>query len=226
MDAFTSLRGHDEPVAPDPAFAARLRARIAERLEAAPAAADVPVVPLPDRRTTMPDTATAAATTSTAPPVTAVLIPYIAVHDAAAALVWYAEALGAVETTRYTGDDGRVGHAEMNIGGAVVMLSDEYPDYGAVSPRTLGGTPIGLHLSVPDVDALYARAIGAGATSMRPTTDQPYGDRSCTIEDPFGHRWTIATRIAEPTAAEIEAAMGGEYTITEHTTPLPDDPPT
>ena len=213
MDAFTSLRGAHEPVAPDPAFAARLRARIVERLDPA---ADVPVVQLPDRRTTMPETAT---TPTAVQPFTAVLIPYIAVHDAASALSWYAHALGAVETMRYTGDDGRVGHAEMHIGGAVVMLSDEYPDYGAVSPRTLGGTPFALHLNVPDVDAMYTRADDAGATSMRPPADQPYGDRSCTILDPFGHRWTISTRIAEPTAAEIEAAMGGEYTIT-----TPDDP--
>ena len=214
MDAFTSLRSDHGPVAPDPAFAARLRARIAERLDPA---AGVPVVSLPDRRTTMPETAT---TPTDAPPFTAVLIPYIAVHDAAAALSWYAEALGAVETSRYTGDDGRVGHAEINIGGAVLMLSDEYPDFGAVSPRTLGGTPFGLHLSGPDVDALYARAIAAGATSMRAPEDQPYGDRSSTIQDPFGHRWSISTRIAEPTAAEIDAAMGGEYKIT-----TPDDPP-
>ncbi|HEY3484572.1 MAG TPA: VOC family protein [Ilumatobacteraceae bacterium] len=215
MDAFTSLRSDHEPVAPDPAFAARLRARIVERLDRT---ADLPLVQLPDRRTTMPDTAT---TPTAAQPFTEVLIPYIAVHDAAAALSWYADGLGAVETMRYTGDDGRVGHAEISIGGAVVMLSDEYPDHGVVSPRTLGGTPFALHLSVPDVDALYARAVGAGATSMRPPEDRPYGDRSCTILDPFGHRWTISTRIAEPTAAEIEAAMGGEFTIT-----TPDDPST
>ena len=100
---------------------------------------------------------------STTPTTTSTITPYICVSPATEALAWYRDALGAVETIRYTGDDGRVGHAEMLIAGAHVMLSDEYPELEVVSPTTLGGTPTTLHVAVPDVDAVYERVVAAGA---------------------------------------------------------------
>ena len=106
----------------------------------------------------------------------------------------------------------------LRIGGAELFLSDEYPDYDAVSPTTLGGTTVSLHLVVPDVDAVYERAVAQGARGDRPPADQPYGDRSSTIVDPFGHRWMISTPIANPTAAEINDAMSN-FTVTRATAP-------
>jgi PhnB protein len=229
VTAFDDLRESTDPIAPDPGFAARLRSHVVAALGASdaspdpvrtlPAPDDVPAVDMPERSIAMTNTAAAStpATTSatTSTPATAnPLIPYIAVAGAVAAMEWYTDVLGAVETIRYTGDDGRVGHAEMNIGGARLMLSDEYPDYGAVGPQTLGGTSFSLHLTVPDVDATWDRAIARGAAGQRPPTDQPYGERSCTFLDPFGHRWNVGTHIADPTTEGIEAGMEG-YTISE-----------
>ena len=147
-----------------------------------------------------------------------VITPYICATPAAEAIDWYVTALGAVEVERYVGDDGRVGHAMLRVGGAELFLSDEYPDYDAVSPATLGGTTVSLHLVVPDVDAVYERAVAPGARGDRPPADQPYGDRSSTIVDPFGHRWMISTPIANPTVAEINDAMSN-FTVTRATAP-------
>jgi PhnB protein len=94
------------------------------------------------------------------------------------------------------------------------MLSDEYPDFDAVSPRTLGGTPVALHLVVPDVDATWVVAIEHGAVGRRPPEDQPYGDRAATFIDPFGHRWMVSTPIGTPTAREIDDASDGFTVIT------------
>lgn len=162
---------------------------------------------------------TTASTTSATPAASASasasLVPYITVHDGAAALDWYRDTFGAVETVRYVGDDGRIGHAEFEIDGSKVMLSDEHPEIGVLGPLTIGGTPYALHLMVPDrdVDALYADAVANGATGRRPPQDQPYGERTCDLVDPYGHRWMIATPIAEPTLEEIQAAIP-DYTIT------------
>ena len=101
----------------------------------------------------------------------------------------YRAAFGAEEQFRLVEPGGRIGHAEIRIGNSTVMLSDEYPDFGALSPVTVGGSPVKLHLYVEDADALVARAVGAGATLLRPVRDQFYGDRSGMIVDPYGHSW-------------------------------------
>jgi PhnB protein len=119
--------------------------------------------------------------------------PYLAVDDAAAALEFYKQAFGARERMRMPAPGGKVGHAEIEIGGSCIMLADEYPDIGFRSPRTIGSTPVNLHLYVEDVDAVVPRAVAAGAKKVRPIKDQFYGDRTGTVEDPFGHVWHIAT---------------------------------
>ena len=130
-------------------------------------------------------------------------IPYLCCRDAARALEFYATAFGAVETMRLAEPGGRIGHAQITIGDALVMLSDEYPEMDIRSPQALGGSPVMIHLYVPDVDAVAARAVGAGATLERPVADQFYGDRSGQPRDPFGHRWSVATRKEALSAEEI-----------------------
>lgn len=132
------------------------------------------------------------------------LTPYLIIDGAAAALDFYREAFGAVELFRLPGPDGRLGHAEIQLGNSRVMLADEFPEMDARGPRTLGGSPVGLCLYVPDVDAVFARALAAGATVQRPLADQFYGDRSATVVDPFGHKWTIATHIEDVSPEEME----------------------
>ena len=111
--------------------------------------------------------------------------------------------LGATERTRMAQPDGRIGHAELAIGDSVIMLSDEYPEMGIMGPKRLGGTPVTLSVYVPDVDATYRRALGAGATSVRAVEDQFYGDRSGQFLDPFGHRWSVATHIEDVPPEEM-----------------------
>jgi uncharacterized glyoxalase superfamily protein PhnB len=145
------------------------------------------------------------------------LTPYLAVHDAAAALEFYAEVLGAVETLRFQGDDGRIGHAEITIGTARVMLSDEFPDIGVHSPRSLGGTSVTLHLEVPDVDYSHERAVRAGSTSVRAPSDQGHGSRQATVIDPFGHRWILSQPIDAERAVAATSGDGADttWTVTE-----------
>lgn len=131
--------------------------------------------------------------------------PYLIVHDGAAALDFYAKGLGAEELMRMPTSEGRIAHAELRIGRAMFMVADESPDFLAHSPKTLKGTPIGLVLYVEDVDALFARAVAAGATVLRPLADQFYGDRSGTVEDPFGHKWTLSTHTEDLTPEEMAA---------------------
>ena len=141
------------------------------------------------------------------------LSPYLTVKGAAAAIDFYRAAFGAVEQFRLTGPDGRIGHAELDIAGATVMLSDEWPDFGALSPPSIGGSPVKLHLYVDDCDTVVARAVAAGATLMRPVADQFYGDRSGMIADPFGHSWFVATLKEQVAPLEMQrrwdAAMQG-----------------
>lgn len=132
------------------------------------------------------------------------LTPYLIVRDAAAAIVFYGAAFAAAERFRLTGPDGRIGHAELDVAGTTLMLADEWPDFGALSPSSVGGSPVRLHLYVEDCDAVVARAVAAGATLVRPVTDQFYGDRSGMIVDPFGHGWFVATRKEEVTPAEMQ----------------------
>lgn len=160
------------------------------------------------------DTDTDAATASGAVTATA-LTPYLGVHDGAAALAFYIEAFGAVEEARFTGPDGRIGHAELVIGSVRLFLADEYPEVGAVSPRTLGGSPVTLHLEVADVDAVHTGAVAAGATSERAPADQPHGARHSSIVDPFGHRWLLSQPIAGLSPADLERRMGDDgWTLT------------
>ncbi len=146
--------------------------------------------------------------------------PYLCCEDAAAALDFYAEAFGAVETVRFAEPSGRIGHAEFKVGDAVVMLSDEYPEMDVRGPRSLGGTPVMIHLYVRDVDAFVRRAVAAGAELTRPVADQFYGDRSAQLEDPFGHRWSIATHVEDVSGEELQrrfrALMAGPAGGTTH----------
>ncbi|MGF1429083.1 VOC family protein [Kitasatospora sp. LaBMicrA B282] len=140
--------------------------------------------------------------------------PYLSVDGAAAAIDFYVSVLGAEQRgDRMTGPDGRIGHAELRLGDSVIMLSDEYPEVGSRGPKTVGGTPVMIHVYVEDVDGVWARAMAAGAVALRPVADQFYGDRSGTFEDPWGHRWNIATHVEDVPPAEMaaraKAAMGG-----------------
>lgn len=139
------------------------------------------------------------------------LTPHLVVKDGAAALDFYARAFGAVEVERIQNDKGKVGHAEITIGNSRLMLADEHPEIGALSPSTVGGTPVSFHLYVEDVDAMVARAVAAGATLIRPVADQFYGDRIGGVADPFGHRWFIATHKEDLSREEIDrrAAAAG-----------------
>ena len=131
--------------------------------------------------------------------------PYITVKGAARAIDFYKSVFGAVESgARYTEPGGRVGHAEIAIGGARIMLSDEHPEIGVLSPETLRGTPLTLHVQVADAAATVARAAAAGAKVLRAVQDQPYGERSGSIQDPFGHRWMVATPIEEVSKDELQ----------------------
>jgi PhnB protein len=132
--------------------------------------------------------------------------PYLIVDGAAEAIRWYGEALGAVEVLRLPMGD-KVGHAEIRIGDSIVMLSDEWPDYGKLGPKARGGATSGLNVYLEDVDAAFARALAAGASVERPVEDQFYGDRSGTIVDPFGHSWTLSTHIEDLSGEEIQQRM-------------------
>ena len=134
------------------------------------------------------------------------ITPYLSIKGAAAALDFYKQAFGAEEIYRLAMPDGRLGHAEIQIGDSRIMMADEMPEMSdavAKSPRSLGGTTFGLCFYVADVDARFLRAVAAGATVKRPVKDQFYGDRSGTVEDPFGHLWTIATHVEDVSMEEI-----------------------
>jgi PhnB protein len=133
--------------------------------------------------------------------------PYLIVDGAAAAIEFYKQAFGAVELFRMGGPDGKIGHAEIKIGTSPIMLSDEAPQMGALSAKTIGGSPVSLMLYVEDVDALSAQAEKAGAKVVRPVTDQFYGDRSGTFEDPFGLQWHLATHKEDVSPEEMEKRM-------------------
>jgi PhnB protein len=138
---------------------------------------------------------------------------YLTVKDAAGALDFYRAAFGAEELFRLVEPGGKIGHAEMRIGTSTVMLSDEYPDFGALSPPTVGSSPVKLHLYVEDADAVVARAVAAGATLLRPVADQFYGDRAGMIADPYGHSWHVGTPKEQVSPEEMQrrwtAALAG-----------------
>jgi PhnB protein len=129
---------------------------------------------------------------------------YLRVNDSAAAMRFYAEAFGAVEKFRLTEPSGRIGHAEMQLGPAVLMLSDPFPEYGLEAPSGLQDIGAGIHLHVDDADAMSARAAAAGATILMPPTDQFYGERSCRLRDPFGHTWLLGHSIEAVAPEEMQ----------------------
>jgi len=137
--------------------------------------------------------------------------PYLILNSASDAIAFYKKALGADEVMRMEDPGGKVHHAEIKIGDSRIMLADEHPELQALSPKTIGGSPVSIHLYVADVDAAVERAVAAGAKLVRPVADQFYGDRVGGIEDPFGYRWFFATRKEDLTMDEIRrraAAQG------------------
>ena len=134
--------------------------------------------------------------------------PHLVCRGAADAIAFYVKAFGAVELARLPGPDGRLMHAMVRIGDSPLMLVDEYPEQGGASPVALKGSPVTLHLYVPDVDAAFARAVAAGARATLPVADMFWGDRYGRLEDPFGHQWSLATHVRDVPAGEIMAAAG------------------
>lgn len=130
--------------------------------------------------------------------------PYLRVRDAGRALDFYKRAFGAEELFRLAEPSGRIGHAEIRIGGTTLMLADEYPEMNIVGPQTLGGTSFSIHLHVDDADAWIERAVAAGATVLRPAADAFYGERSGSVRDPFGHEWLLGHQVEEVSTQEMQ----------------------
>jgi PhnB protein len=133
--------------------------------------------------------------------------PYLYMKNAAAAIDFYGKVFGAKERLRMAGPDGRIGHAEIEIGNSCVMMADENPQIGAHSPEHYGGAPMSLMLYVEDCDAVYRKALDAGATSLREPADQFYGDRMAGVADPFGFHWFLGTHIKDVSKEELEKGM-------------------
>jgi PhnB protein len=130
--------------------------------------------------------------------------PYLLIRGASDAIAFYVKAFGATEHLRLTAPDGRIGHAEIQIGTSKVMIADEHPEMDFLGPESRGGTTVSLLVYVADADAVFAEAIEAGATELRPICDQFFGDRSGAVTDPWGHVWSIASRVEEISSAEIQ----------------------
>jgi predicted enzyme related to lactoylglutathione lyase len=187
-DPFEALRVPPTPVQPDPAFAARLRQRLARTL-------GISMEPSMTNQTLEPQVTTSGPTAS-------ILTPYLSVADARRALAWYADVFGA----RQRGEpivmpDGRIGHAELDFNGALLYLADDFPEIHLRAPVPGGDIAVSLQMQVPEVDRLTERAVRAGATLERPPAEQPYG-RSSVVRDPFGHRWMLTALPAAPAGAE------------------------
>jgi PhnB protein len=133
--------------------------------------------------------------------------PHLVVAGAAQAIDWYKKAFGAVEEMRMPGPDGRLMHACIRINGAAVFLVDEMPEWGAVGPRSLKGSPVTIHLAVENVDAMFDRAVKAGATVTMPVAEQFWGDRYGCLDDPYGHKWSVATHVRDVSPEEMQAAI-------------------
>jgi uncharacterized glyoxalase superfamily protein PhnB len=132
------------------------------------------------------------------------LFAYLRVGDTAEAIRFYEKAFGATEKFRLVEPSGRIGHAELDFGGTILMLSDEYPEYGLIGPRSVGGTTFSIHLHVDDADAAIERAVKAGAELVRPPSDAFYGERGGTVRDPFGHEWMLGHSIEDVTPEEMQ----------------------
>ncbi|MHB8565435.1 MAG: VOC family protein [Acidiferrobacteraceae bacterium] len=135
------------------------------------------------------------------------LMPHLVCGDAAHAIDFYCAAFGAEVMDRLAASDGRIVHAGLRIGDSILMLTGENPAMGNVSPLRLGGSPVTLHLQVANVDAAMTRAAQAGATVTMPATDMFWGDRYGQLQDPFGHRWSVATHLRDVSAEEMAAAV-------------------
>jgi PhnB protein len=133
--------------------------------------------------------------------------PHLVCAGAGAAIDFYKKAFGAAETARIPGPGGKLIHASIRIGDSTVMLVDEMPEWGSLGPKALKGTPVVIHLYVDDVDAFTARAIAAGAKVTMPVADMFWGDRYGQLEDPFGHRWSVATHVRDVSPADMQQAM-------------------
>jgi PhnB protein len=131
------------------------------------------------------------------------LAPYLSIDGAAAAIEFYKDILGAKERGVMPGPDGKVGHAELQIGDSVVMMADRFPEMGAPTPKELGGSPVTILVYVEDVDDVHRRAVAAGATEIEPVADKFYGDRSSLFEDPWGHRWNVASHVEDVSPEEM-----------------------
>lgn len=208
-DPFDALAAPVEPQQARPAFRRELRARLVAALGLD--ATDIPTIHLPERK---PMTSTDTPTPTTAAAAVTVVTPYLTVAGGARAIDWYREALGAVEQFRVVDDTGRVSHAELLLGDARFMLSDEHPEIGVTGPATLGGTSVALHVEVADVDTAFARAVDAGATALAEPADQPHGARHGTLIDPFGHRWMLSQTIEQVNLDDYaERASDGGYRV-------------
>ena len=130
--------------------------------------------------------------------------PYLIVDGGDAAIAFYSKVLGAKERMRMGSPGERVGHAELTLGDSLVMLADEHPEMGILGPKSTGGTPVTISVYVEDVDSVFERALAEGASSIRAVENQFYGDRSGQFEDPFGHRWSIATHVEDVPPEEME----------------------
>jgi len=129
--------------------------------------------------------------------------PYLYIDGASTAIDFYRSVLGASERMRMPGPDGKIGHAELEVGDSVIMLADANPAMDVRSPKSIGGTPMALHVYVDDVDGVFGRAMESGAKQLRPVENQFYGDRSGSFEDPFGHHWNIATHVEDVPPGEM-----------------------
>ncbi len=216
-DPFDSLTVYDEPVAPRPEFAAQLRDRIARLLDIPPTIDLARRIPMSSTTANPTNAPTGTSTTATT------VTPYLAVHDGPAALEFYVAAFGAIETMRVVMDDpGRIGHAEFHVGGARFYLSDEFPEIGVNSPRSIGGTAVTLHLEVADVDRAFGDAVAAGAEALSEPADQPHGARHGTLVDPFGHRWMLSQQVEQVSLADYGdrlSEQGASVTGAERSTP-------
>ncbi len=130
--------------------------------------------------------------------------PYLCVDGAEAAIEFYSKVLGAQERMRMGGPDGKIGHAELQLGQGLIMLADPHPEIGVRDPKDIGGSPVTISVYVEDVDSVYDAAIEAGATSVRAVQDEFYGDRNGQFEDPFGHRWNVSTHVEDVPPEEME----------------------
>ena len=218
-DPFDALRRPSGPVPPRPEFAASLRRRLeaalADLVPVSDPIADAArsTVDLGERKdTAMSQTTGATTPTETRDPLAGAtrMRPYLVAAGAADAIAFYQEAFGAVVDLRLMQSDGRVGHAELRIGdGAAFAIADEFPEYEFFGPTTRGGTTVSLTVDVPDVDALFARAVAAGATAEREPMDEFYGARAATLRDPWGHRWHLHHQLEELTAEEMQRRLDG-----------------